>query len=223
MLPSSLYFPPAESAAPDGLVGVGGQLTSDWIVDAYRHGIFPWPSSPRVLGWWSPDPRGIFELDQFHISRRLARRLRSGEFTVTFDRDFAGVIEGCASAAGRVRNTWITPELKRAYIRLHAEGIAHSVETWQEEQLVGGVYGIAIGGLFAGESMFYRATDASKVALAQLVEHLRERRYTLFDIQMVTAHTRTLGAQHITRREYLSRLESALELPVTFAPGATQP
>jgi leucyl/phenylalanyl-tRNA--protein transferase len=173
-----------------------------------------WENEPIV--WWSPERRAIFELDAFHISRRLARTLRSGPFKVTSDRDFAGVIRGCATATGRRGNTWLTPAMIEAYCRMHALGHAHSIEVWQNHRLVGGTYGIAIGGLFAAESMFYCARDASKVALAQLVAHLSARGYLLFDIQQWTPHTGSLGAIEIPRDDYLRRLARAIELPVTF-------
>jgi leucyl/phenylalanyl-tRNA--protein transferase len=211
------YFPPPTSTTSEGLLCVGGRLTPDWLLDAYSHGIFPWPmwdNEPMV--WWSPDPRAIIELDAFHISRRLARSIRSGKFTATCDVDFEGVIRGCGTANGRSGNTWLTPVMIAAYCRMHALGHAHSIEAWHEQQLVGGTYGIAIGGLFAAESMFYRVRDASKVALAHLVAHLNARGYSLLDIQQWTPHTGSLGAVEISRDEYLRRLAKAIALPVTF-------
>jgi leucyl/phenylalanyl-tRNA--protein transferase len=187
------------------------------LLDAYTHGIFPWPLSDRALAWFSPDPRAIIELDEFHVSRRLRETLRSGKFEIAFDRDFAGVIDGCATAQDRRHGTWITPEMRSAYIRMHELGHAHSIEAWREGKLCGGTYGLAIGGLYAGESMFYRERDASKVALAGLVEHLRRRGYALFDIQQLTPHTASFGAKEIPRREYLKRLKEALTLDVSFA------
>ena len=218
ILPKSKFFPPAELAEPEGVVMFGGRLTPEWLLDAYAHGIFPWPifDGTDVVVWWSPDPRAIFEFDQFHPSRRLLRTCRSGRFTVTCDRDFAGVISGCASTADRVNNTWLTPAMIAAYTRLHEAGHAHSVEVWREGQLVGGTYGVTIGGLYAGESMFHRDSDASKVALVYLMSHLRARGYRLFDVQQRTAHTGRLGAVDIPRSQYLERLGEALALPVTF-------
>jgi leucyl/phenylalanyl-tRNA--protein transferase len=211
------FFPPPTATTSEGLLCIGGRLSPDWLLDAYRHGIFPWPMwDDEPLVWWSPDPRAIVDLDAFHISRRLARTIRSGKFTATIDRDFAGVIRGCATAAGRARNTWLNKALIRAYREMHALGHAHSVEVWQDGQLAGGTYGIAIGGLFAAESMFYRVRDASKVALAYLVAHLRGRGYRLLDIQQWTPHTGSLGAIEIPRHEYLRRLAAAVDLPVTF-------
>ncbi len=180
-----------------GLVAIGGTLASDWLLDAYRHGIFPWPiiRGCRDVQWWSPNPRAVFELDRFHVSRRLGRTCRGGRFAVTSDRDFAGVIRGCATAGGRARATWLSADMISAYTRLFELGHAHSVEVWLGQRLVGGTYGVAIGGLFSGESMFHHERDASKVALAFLVPHLKQRGYQLFDIQELTPHTASLSAR----------------------------
>jgi leucyl/phenylalanyl-tRNA--protein transferase len=218
ILPPSEFFPPAETADADGLIGFGGKLSPEWLLDAYRHGIFPWPlGDPGTpLAWWSPDPRAIIELDRFHVPRRLARTCRSGRFQVTCDQDFASVIRGCATARGRSGQTWLTEEMIEAYIRLFSLGHAHSVEAWHGGQLVGGTYGVSTGGLFAAESKFYLLRDASKVALAHLLSHLRVRGYLLFDIQQYTLHTVQFGAIKIRRREYLRRLATALARPTTF-------
>jgi leucyl/phenylalanyl-tRNA---protein transferase len=218
ILPLSRHFPPAEDADAEGLIGFGGKLSPEWLLDAYGHGIFPWPISDfeTPLAWWSPDPRAVIEFERFHVSRRLQRTCRSGKFTVTRDADFAGVIRGCAMAPGRVGQTWLTPEMIDAYVRLHKLGHAHSVETWLAGELAGGVYGVAIGGLFAAESKFFRVRDASKVALVHLVEHLASRRFTLLDIQQLTPHTARLGAVGIPRTEYLARVGGAIDLPVRF-------
>jgi len=216
-LPPAKFFPPVEVADPDGLLAFGGSLAPEWLLDAYQHGIFPWPiDEDAPIAWWSPDPRAIIEPDRFHISRRLRRTLRSGRFEVACDRDFAGVIRGCATARGRIGHTWIVPEMIEAYTRLFELGHAHSVEAWDEGRLVGGTYGLAIGGLFAAESKFYRVRDASKVALAHLVAHLRARGCRLFDIQQLTPHTARLGAIEIPRKVYMRRLAEALAVPVTF-------
>jgi len=203
-----------EDTDADGLVGVGGDLSPRLLRHAYRHGIFPYYDETTPILWWSPDPRAIFELDRFHVSRRLARTVRSGRFAVTWNQDFAGVIAGCAD---REEGTWITPEMIEAYLRLHKLGHAHSVEVWHEGQLAGGVYGVAVGGLFAGESMFHRVRDTSKVALVFLVERLQERGFGLFDIQFVTEHTASLGATTIPRHKYLDRLRKVVDLAVTFS------
>jgi leucyl/phenylalanyl-tRNA--protein transferase len=218
ILSPSDHFPPAEDADPEGLVGFGGELSPEWLLDAYRHGIFPWPITDfeAPLAWWSPHPRAIIEFDRFHVSRRLRRTCRSTKFEITRDVDFASVIRGCSMAPSRLNQTWLTPEMIDAYIRLHHLGYAHSVEVWHQHELAGGIYGVAIGGLFAAESKFYRVRDASKVALVQLVEHLRDRGYTLLDIQQLTPHTARFGAATIPRAEYLRRLADAIDRPVTF-------
>ena len=218
-LRSSEFFPPADGADHDGLLALGGSLEPEWLLDAYRHGIFPWPmmDDPAPIPWWSPDPRAIIELDSFHVSRRLRRTCRKGHFSVTRDKAFAAVINRCASTGDRKSQTWITPRMIDAYCRLHQLGHAHSVEVWHRGELAGGTYGLGVGGLFAGESKFHTVRDASKVALVHLVEHLRDRGYQLFDIQQLTPHTARLGAIEIPRREYLSRLADALTTPVVFA------
>lgn len=210
------YFPPAEFANPLGLVHLGGELSVAWLRDAYRHGIFPWPHGRRNLMWFSPDPRAILEFEHLYISRRLARTIRSGRFTVTCDRDFAGVMVGCGTAGGRYNNTWITPEMLEAYIRLHHHGMAHSIEVWHEGQLVGGTYGVAVGAVFCAESMFHRMTDASKVALVALVRHLQARRFLTLDIQQLTPHTASMGGSEIPRSQYLARVRSQRDMPVSF-------
>jgi leucyl/phenylalanyl-tRNA--protein transferase len=214
----SRYFPPVELAGGEGLLCVGGHLTPDWLLDAYRHGIFPWPvfDDEMLLAWWSPDPRAIFEIGGLRVSRRLRRTCRGGKFQVTCDRDCAGVLEGCATAQDRREGTWLTPHMIEAYHELFDLGRAHSIEVWHDGQLAGGTYGVALGGFFAGESMFYRVRDASKVALVALMAHLAARGYQLFDIQQLTEHTERLGAIEIPRRRYLQRLEAALKLPVTW-------
>ncbi|MBL9164529.1 MAG: leucyl/phenylalanyl-tRNA--protein transferase [Planctomycetaceae bacterium] len=213
----SRYFPPAQRASPEGLVAVGGRLSATWLLDAYRHGIFPWPSSSyEPMLWWSPDPRAILPVDGMYVSRRLQRRLRSGEFATTCDTAFAQVIAACATGSGREGGTWITPEMIAAYTELHRLGHAHSVEVWRGEELAGGIYGIAIGGLFAAESMFHRSRDGSKVALARLVGHLRSRGYGLVDVQQSTPHTQSLGVVEISRRDYLQRLAALVDAPITF-------
>lgn len=216
-------FPDPRLADREGLVAVGGRLEPDWLLDAYDHGVFPWPTGDGdPLLWWSPDPRAVLPLDGFHASRRLRRVLRARRFEVTADEDFDGVIAGCAAGPGREGGTWLTPEMRLAYGRLHRLGHAHSVEAWSEDdtgrrRLVGGVYGVARGGLFAAESMFYRETDASKVALAWLVAHLERCRFTLLDVQQWTEHTGRLGVVTIRRNEYLRRLTDACKKPATFA------
>ncbi len=218
-LPDAPYWNPPAAAGPDGLVGVGGDLRPATLVRAYADGVFPWFSPGDPILWWSPDPRGVFDLGRIHVSRSLARTIKAGKFRVTVNQAFRQVIEACATT--RTDGTWITDEMIEAYTDLHAVGAAHSVETWLPGmdggwQLAGGIYGVAVGGLFAGESMFHRATDASKVALVALTDRLRARGFTLFDTQMVTDHTATMGAVEIPRAEYLARLAAAAAKPVRF-------
>jgi leucyl/phenylalanyl-tRNA---protein transferase len=197
-----------------GIVAAGGDLRPQRLLLAYRRGIFPWYVEGEPIYWWSPDPRAIFELDGLRLSRRMKRTLRSGRFQVTVNRDFAGVINGCADRLTGGR--WLTPAMMAAYTKLHQSGHAHSVEVWHAGNLAGGLYGVALGGLFAGESMFTRVRDASKAALAFVVDHLRARGFQLFDIQFRTEHTARLGAVEIPRGEYLRRLREALPLPAQF-------
>jgi leucyl/phenylalanyl-tRNA--protein transferase len=215
----AVSFPDIASAAEDGMLFVGGQLTESWILEAYRRGIFPWPlvdEGESLLAWFSPDPRGIVELDGLYVSRRLARRIRSDQFQITFDRDFAGVVAGCVEPRRDDDSTWITAELATAYVGLHRGGFAHSIEVWQDDRLVGGLYGVAQGGVFFGESMFSRRRDASKVALAHLVTRLQERDFELLDIQFTTPHMTRMGATEISRHDYLERLTSGLRKQVRF-------
>jgi leucyl/phenylalanyl-tRNA--protein transferase len=213
-LTKELKFPDPRFADAEGLVAVGGDFSVERLLLAYRSGIFPWTARPFT--WWSPNPRAIFEFDRFHIPRSLARELRLGRFEVTFDRAFREVMEGCAEPVQGRRSTWISPEFMEAYGRLHDKGHAHSVECWQDGCLAGGVYGVAAGGLFAGESMFHRASNASKVALVHLVNRLRERGFKLFDIQQLTPATEQLGGIEISRSEYLTRLARATKLTCRF-------
>lgn len=178
------------------------------VVRAYREGIFPMAVEDGRIGWFSPDPRGIIPLDTFHIPARLARVIRQGRYDVVVDRDFAGVMRACAERPGE--GTWISDEIIDAYTALHRLGIAHSVEARREGRLVGGLYGVHLGGAFFGESMFHRETDASKVALAALVDRLRRHGFVLLDTQWVTPHLEQFGAVEIPRAEYLRRLKAAL-------------
>ena len=207
-------FPDPNLAGPDGLVAVGSDLGVERLLAAYRMGIFPWTIHP--ITWWSPDPRAILELGGFHVSKSLARVIRRSQFEVTTDQSFRAVMEGCAAPAPGRGGAWITEEFINAYTRLHGQGHAHSVECRRHGELVGGIYGVSLGGLFAGESMFHRVNNASKVALYHLVEHLRRRGFTLFDIQMVTPATKSLGAIEIPRREYLRRLAAAVKMKCLF-------
>jgi len=218
VLTTRLWFPDPRSAKNDGefdgLVAMGGDLSVRRLLLAYENGIFPWTDNP--ITWWSPDPRAIFDLDRFHVSESLARALRKGVFEVTRNRAFRQVVEGCAATAPGRESTWISPRFIEAYTRLHKKGHAHSVECWQGGQLVGGIYGVCIGGFFAGESMFHRVSNGSKVALYHLIEHLRGRGFVLFDVQSTTPITRQLGAITIPREEYLRRLAQAVETNCGF-------
>jgi leucyl/phenylalanyl-tRNA---protein transferase len=214
VLDHGFRFPDPRHADSEGLVAIGGDLSVPRLLLAYRSGIFPWTVEP--VSWWSPDPRGIFELDSFHVSRSLARVLREDRFRISLDRAFRQVMEGCAECAPGRGSTWITPEFLEAYTHLHRLGHAHSLECWQDNLLAGGIYGVAIGGFFAGESMFHRVSNASKVALYRLVQHLRERGFELFDIQMLTPITKQLGGSSIRRSEYLKRLARAVDKPCAF-------
>ncbi|MBM3876418.1 MAG: leucyl/phenylalanyl-tRNA--protein transferase [Verrucomicrobia bacterium] len=221
LLDRGLWFPdPREARETHGLggmVAIGGDLQPERLLLAYRSGIFPWTVDP--VTWWSPDPRAVFELDRMHVPRSLARVMRRGAFEVTENRAFRGVMEGCARA--RRSGNWISRDFIEAYTRLHELGHAHSVECWQDGKLAGGIYGVAVGGLFAGESMFHRVSDASKVALVSLAARLRERGFTLFDIQMMTDTTARFGAVEISRDAYLDRLAAAVRVPCEFATGGS--
>lgn len=215
-LDERLWFPDPRLAIArgpwDGLVAVGGDMSVERLLLAYRSGLFPWTANP--VTWWSPDPRGVFEVGKVHQGRTLRRTLKRGAFRVTMDVAFEAVVRACAEVPRP--GAWITEEFVAAYTALHRVGHAHSVECWLGGELVGGVYGVAVGGLFAGESMFHRADDASKVALVHLHAHLKSRGFLLFDIQMVTAATESMGAYEISRHEYLRRLADAVARSCPF-------
>ena len=210
-----LHFPPVDSASPEGLLAVGGDLRPERLLEAYRHGIFPWYSDDQPILWWSPDPRTVLFPDKLHISRSLKRSLRPGLFRVTLDQCFRDVMQHCAGPRPQYPDggTWITAEMLEAYTRLHELGYAHSVETWQEGELVGGLYGVALGGAFFAESMFTRVADASKVALVSLVRQLQAWGFSLMDCQQSSPHVLALGAEAIPRREFLDHLAVALTMP----------
>lgn len=212
--PPSRYRLPDPREAPDNSpLAAGGDLEPGTLLAAYRCGIFPWPDASGKLLWWSPDPRAILPLEKFHESRSLRRRRRGGGFCITRDSAFPAVIRGCAN---RREGTWITPPMTKAYTRLYELGWAHSLEVWSGDTLAGGVYGVAAGALFAAESMFHSTRDASKVALAELVDWLHGRGFVLLDVQFLTGHLASLGAIEIPRREYLERLKSAIAMDVWF-------
>ena len=206
-------FPDPRQADADGLVAHGGDLEPSTLLAAYRQGIFPWPFQAHELLWWSPDPRAVIPVDALRVSRRLARTLRRAMFAVTINAAFDGVVAGCCAR----EETWITPGIRRAYGRLHELGWAHSVEVWMDGALAGGLYGLAIGGLFAAESMFHHVTDASKIAMVALVQHARRVGVTLVDAQVPSAHLASMGAVTIPRADYLARLQDLVDLRLRFA------
>lgn len=201
-------FPAPEKALrePDGLLAIGGCLSPQRIINAYRHGIFPWYGPGEPILWWSPDPRLVLIPEQLKVSRSLKKTLRKNIFQFSFDLAFTEVIEACAEPRQRQSGTWITEEMKQAYDLLHRQGIAHSVETWLDGELVGGLYGLAIGRVFFGESMFHRQTDASKAAFVHLVRNLTAWDFQLVDCQVHTEHLVSLGAVEIARKDFLNRL-----------------
>jgi leucyl/phenylalanyl-tRNA--protein transferase len=205
-------FPPLERALsdPDGLLAAGGTLDAPRLIDAYRRGIFPWSSEGQPLLWWSPDPRMVLFTDEFRMSRSLRKRVREGRFEIRLDSAFDDVMAACAEPRDGQAGTWITAEMRRAYGELHRRGYAHSVEAWREGRLVGGLYGVALGRVFFGESMFARETDASKVALARLVTLLREQGVPMIDCQQDTAHLASLGARPIPRAEFATVLKELI-------------
>ncbi len=205
-------FPPVAHALrdPDGLLAAGGDLSPGWLLAAYRRGIFPWFSDDQPILWWSPDPRMVLLPQELRVRRSLAKRLRNAGFRVTADRAFDEVVEACAQTRDGQPGTWITEEMRRAYGRLHALGAAHSLEVWRDTRLVGGLYGVALGPVFFGESMFSRVPDASKVALVHLARAMAAGGGRLIDCQMHTAHLASLGARDIARDAFISYLEKWL-------------
>jgi leucyl/phenylalanyl-tRNA--protein transferase len=223
-LGSEPVFPPAELAHSSGLLAVGGDLSSERLLAAYRAGIFPWPLGEvdDPMFWFSPDPRFVLRPGKLHVSRSLRKALRSGRFEVRYDSAFEAVIRGCAATRRRhERGTWISETMIEAYCRLHQLGHAHSAESWSGGRLVGGLYGVAIGAVFFGESMFYTEPDASKVAFATLVGALCVRGYRLVDCQQETAHLERFGAEPLSRRRFLRELQRALALEAEFPPSGT--
>lgn len=204
-----IEFPDVELAMqePDGLLAVGGALSSEWLLQAYRRGIFPWYGPGQPILWWAPDPRLVLYPEQLHVSRSLAKVIRKGRYTVTLDTAFSEVVTACAEPRPGQSGTWITPEMCEAYVRFHHQGYAHSVECWHGGQLAGGLYGVAIGGIFFGESMFARTTDASKVAFVALVRQLARWEFGLIDCQVHTDHLASLGAAAIPRQAFTAILE----------------
>jgi leucyl/phenylalanyl-tRNA---protein transferase len=212
---NSLEFPPLNKALrePNGLLAAGGDLSPQRLVQAYRHGCFPWFQDDQPILWWSPDPRTVLLPQEMHISRSLSKCLRQGRYSVTFDRAFACVIQACAAPRDYADGTWITTAMQDAYLDLHRQGIAHSVEVWLHDELVGGLYGLAIGQLFFGESMFSRADNASKVGFATLVNQLQQWGFVLIDCQMPTEHLHSFGARAISRQDFADYLQAHLDQP----------
>jgi leucyl/phenylalanyl-tRNA--protein transferase len=213
-LTKQIIFPPPDHAEPDGLLAVGGDLSSERLLLAYELGIFPWYGEGVPILWWSPDPRLILEPGDFHVSRRLSRTLRKGKFQITMDRSFPAVIFACATVPrGGQDGTWITRDMQKAYIRLHELGYAHSVESWLDGNLVGGIYGVSLGKCFFGESMFSYESDASKAAIAALVDRLNKWQFHMLDAQVTTRHLLSLGAKEMPRNVFLGKLQAALKFP----------
>ncbi|EQA4234929.1 leucyl/phenylalanyl-tRNA--protein transferase [Serratia marcescens] len=219
--PQSLAFPSPESALrdPNGLLAIGGDLTAPRLLAAYERGIFPWYSPGEAILWWSPDPRAVLFPTEFHLNRSLKRFLRHDPFRITLNHNFAAVIAACAHRPDE--GTWIGPEVQRAYQHLHRLGYAHSMEVWQDNQLVGGMYGVAQGALFCGESMFSRVTNASKCALMAFCRHFAAYGGELIDCQVLNAHTARLGAREIPRRQFLQQLSTLQRRPL--APACWEP
>lgn len=212
---NSLDFPPLDKALrePNGLLAAGGDLSADRLIRAYRHGCFPWFQDGQPILWWSPDPRTVLLPEELHVSRSLGKVLRQARYTVTFDQDFAAVIQACAAPRSYANETWITRSMQDAYLELHRRGHAHSVEVWENDVLVGGLYGLAMGQLFFGESMFSRADNASKVGFATLVERLQAWDFVLIDCQMPTQHLHSFGARSIPRQAFADYLNRHLDQP----------
>lgn len=210
-----LSFPPLEKAMrePNGLLAAGGDLSAERLLAAYRHGCFPWYQDGQPVLWWSPDPRTVLYPEDLHVSRSLRKKLRQNVFSVTFDCAFRDVIEGCAAPRSYADGTWITTPMQNAYMELHQLGVAHSVEVWQDERLVGGLYGLAMGRLFFGESMFSRTTDASKVGFVTLVERLHAWGFKMIDCQMPTQHLASFGSRSISRAAFAETLSRYLDEP----------
>jgi leucyl/phenylalanyl-tRNA---protein transferase len=212
-------FPPIDSALddPNGLLAAGGGLGVARLLDAYARGIFPWYSEGDPVLWWCPDPRMVLETNRVHLSRSLRRRLRKRDYQITMDRAFAAVLEACAAPRGDQQGTWLVPAMMRAYHRLHRAGVAHSIEVWIDGALGGGLYGVALGRMFFGESMFSRQTDGSKIAIAHLSVQLARWRFPLIDCQLRTSHLESLGARDIGRREFAAIVDRLVREPSTAA------
>jgi len=210
-------FPPPERALrePNGLLAAGGELSAERLLSAYRRGIFPWYSEGQPVLWWSPDPRMVLLPEEFRLPRSLAKRMRRRDYEIRIDSAFEAVMRACAAPRSDAAGTWITGDMISAYCRLHRMGHAHSVETWIDGELAGGLYGISLGRMFYGESMFTRVPDASKIALACLVRRLESRQFGMIDCQMNTAHLARFGAREITRDDFSRRLAELVNYPAS--------
>lgn len=203
---------------PDGLLAIGGSLNPERLVNAYRQGIFPWYNEDQPILWWSPNPRAVLFPEKLHVSRSLRKKIRKAEFTVSLDQAFEAVMDACSEPRNKQSGTWISPEMKAAYCTMHELGLAHSVECWQGEALVGGLYGLAFGKVFFGESMFSRVTDASKVAFAHFVRQLRQWDFLLIDCQVQSQHMASLGSELMPRSQFIELLERLCYLPTKSGP-----
>ena len=214
LLSEALVFPSPQLARREGLLAIGGDLSQERLLLAYRMGIFPWYSADEPIMWWSPDPRLVLYPSEFRVSRSLKKTIRKKVFDLTVDEAFESVINACARSRTKAdEGTWIVEDMIAAYCRLHESGLAHSVEAWQDGKLVGGLYGVSLGKCFFGESMFTHISNASKVALVALVEHLQALEFSLIDCQISTPHLLSFGAQEIPRIRFLGELEQALKCP----------
>ena len=208
-------FPPVDQALdhPDGLLAAGASLSPQRLVDAYRRGIFPWFGEGDPILWWSPDPRTVLRPSAVHVSHSLRKRLRKAAFLITIDRAFTRVLDGCAAPRSDDAGTWLSVPMRRAYASLHATGFAHSIEVWMDGELAGGIYGVAIGTMFFGESMFTRRTDASKIAMVRLAAQLDRWGCPLIDCQLETGHLLSLGAEHMPRRQFVAEIAQLVKEP----------
>jgi len=215
-------FPDVELALdePEGLLAAGGDLKTERLIEAYRRGIFPWYENGQPILWWCPDPRTVLVPENLHVSRSLRRTIRRSFFRISIDKDFAGVIAGCAAERAGQNGTWITPAMREAYLAMHDRGMAHSIEVWHDERLVGGIYGVSLGRVYFGESMFSRMNDASKVALVELVSLLQNWNFALIDCQISSAHLQTMGSSLMPRKrfvELIARLCSEQPNPAAWS------
>ena len=212
------HFPPPERALDDpaGLLAAGGDLSTERLLAAYRRGIFPWYSAGQPVLWWSPDPRAVLMPAEFRLSRSLAKTLRNRGFVDRIDQDFQAVLDGCAAPRAQSPGTWLLPEMRAAYLELHLRGFAHSFETWLDERLVGGLYGIRLGNVFFGESMFSRERDASKAALARLVEYCHSQGIVVIDCQLPSRHLQSMGSRLISRAQFQGLLREHIAMGTVF-------